>query len=108
MSSVKNIKMSFDEWIEKYNPIHNPNGEGIVAGEKSIQFNMLNEDDHKQVTSADKMAVWTLYDGEFDEDDEEADVKMMICNGLSYTNAVGHFITEQKFNQAENIEVLLD
>lgn len=99
--------MNIDQWVSQYFPKVNPNGTGIELGGQSVQFNPHDEQDVAVIRAASQNCIWSLYDGEEDEDDEDAEAVMILTNGYG-SGAVGYLITEVPFAAGESIEVKLD
>lgn len=89
---ASNNEMSFDDWVETYRPVENPDGDsGFFIDDICLMFETFGEE-LKRVQKAVEVApdtVWTAVDG--------YDGKVYIGNGYHYVNRIGYFITELPF-----------
>lgn len=76
---------TLDDWIEKYSPIRNRFIEPDGAFDGTM-FETYGEE-LEVVRKADPMCVWTLIDGDLDD-------QMYVVSGCHFVNRVGYFITE--------------
>lgn len=79
----------FDEWMERYRPIPNPNGDsGFMVNDECFAWETYESDfeEVKRAYEKNPGSVWTAVDGD--------DGELYLGNGLHYVNRVFYFITE--------------
>lgn len=92
----KLIKMTYDEFIEKYKPIQN-----TITNRDEFNgwmFETYGEDDEyiRKVAQEKPNTVWTIYDDD------------TMTNGWHYVNRFAYFITEVPFEDNVVIEIDFD
>jgi len=85
------LEMTFDEWVEKYKPIKDENGE-VVA------FETYGEDE-EFVKTQNPLAVWTL---------EDAGDGPFIINERHFVNRILYYVTEFPFGEDDTIIVFVE
>jgi len=90
------ITMSFEEWVEKYEPLNNnldPNApfNGYMLETYGAEV--------EAVYGADPLLVWTILDG---------DEGLFIANGLHMVNRMGYIITKHPADSNIEIEINLE
>jgi hypothetical protein len=93
----KFIKMSDDEWFEKFQPIVNPTGDSGMSIDGVHYMFETYDPDHAKVLAADPACVWTLLD---------CDNCEVIGDGYHYVNRVGYFITKVPADPACSYEIM--
>ena len=90
-------KLTFEQWIEEYNPIMNPFTEDNPYDNTMFET-FGNEIEHvvNHFNNINRKQVWTLIDAENEE--------RWIVPGYLYVNRLGYFITEKEW-ESEDIEV---
>jgi hypothetical protein len=83
--------MKYNEWIEKYKPIENPNGGGIVFETYGFDVGF--------VAVQNPLCVWTDMD-----DGEDA----FINSGIHLVNRVGYYVCAVPFEEDEFIQIVLE
>ena len=86
--------MNLDDWIEKFQPIENPTGQGFEIDDRNFMFETYGSE-YEQVCRAnheDPSKVWTLV---------EADDEQYIVEGLWRVNRIGYFVTQKSRPQME-------
>ena len=93
----KYIKMSDDEWFEKFKPIENPTADsGLHIDNVGYMFETYGPD-HDKVVAANPACVWTLLD---------CDNVEVIGEGYHWVNRIGYFITEVPAEPDVSYEIL--
>lgn len=82
--------MSYEKWIEKYQPMTNTLTEG--AGFSGTMFETYGDEFNFVKKYVDKSRVWTLRNG---------DEGLIITAGLGWVNRLGYFVTEKPWVNAE-------
>lgn len=84
------IKLTYDEWIEKYRPIAIPNSGG------DIMLDSRGNEDY--LKNQNPLCIWTDIDG---------DGANIILNGYHFVNRLAYYVTEVPFEKDDDIEVLI-
>lgn len=97
---METIEMTYDDWIEKYKPVQN-----TVSNREEYNgwmFETFGEDDEyvRKMAETNPHNVWTVITGT-----ERGDV---IIQGWHYVDRFCYFITENPFDEKEDVSVYLD
>jgi hypothetical protein len=87
------IKLTYDEWYDKYRPIANPASpvkDDIIFETYGNDVDFLNKQN--------PLCIWTDLDG---------DECNFIASGAHFVNRICYYITEVPFEEGEPIEVLI-
>ena len=91
--AVGETRLTFDQWMEAYRPIQNPNGDDGVSG---TFFSPQKKQNMEFLDKHPKANVWTLVEDEGGE---------YILAGMHYVAAVGYFVTENPNRGVESVKV---
>lgn len=96
--------MTFEDWVEKYKPVVNTSKTATTPGtdEGLFGFETYGKDLAK-VQSTTPRLVWTLIEGE--EEDEDGDTVWVIIPGMHLVNRIAYCITQEPWGD-EEIEVI--
>lgn len=86
------MQMTFDEWVEKYKPIENPDTGNIYFETYGKDVEFLN--------SCKSDCIWTELDNDYGI--------TCIVNGVHYVNRICYCVTEVPFKESEENEGWLE
>ena len=94
------IEITEDEWIDKYKPMLSPvQGYGFDFGDGDTLLDMSEPSEFDLVEQTPDNRIWTAV---------ENDGVITIVSGYHRVNRIGFIITQEAFNESDDISVALD
>jgi hypothetical protein len=96
---MKQIKMTEDEFYEKFHPIKNHIDDNASFDGCSFETYLEEEKFVKETAQETPRKVWTILD---------CDGSLYIVSGYHFVNRLNYLITEEEFEEDVDIEIKLD
>lgn len=99
--AVTPTTLTYDDWCAFYAPVKNP--VSPYAAFDGTMFETFG-DDLAYVQTQPLENIWTLVQGNFDEDGGN----LYVINGYYLINRIGYFVTRQPMEEDEDLEIPID